>query len=198
MTRDVTATPYAGDVQRRFVVRDGEERIVSVTPVSRGVLRPVVLVLALAATVRYLVDTVHGVAHYQLVIVLVVVGPTVLVVATRIWRWRSHKIHITSHRVVVEGGVARHIRTGIDLRDVIAVRAVQGLGGRITARGEVVLETAAGPWTVGRVRHPAALVRLIEGERSRHRESTWGYDDVVVPPDRWDAVDLARPRYRST
>ncbi len=179
-------------------MRDGEERIVSVTPVSRGVLRPAVLALALAATVRYLVDTVHGLAHFQLMIAVVVVGPPVLVVAARMWRWRSHKIHITSHRVIVEGGVARRIRTGIDLRDVIAVRAVRGLGDRLTARGEVVLETAAGPWVVGRVRHPAALVRLIEGERSRRPESEWGYDDVVEPPDRWDVGDTARPRLRST
>jgi hypothetical protein len=56
------------------------------------------------------------------------------------------------------------------------------LGGRIAARGDVVVETVAGPWLVGTIRHPAALVRLIEAERSRRPESSWGYDDVVDPP----------------
>ncbi len=170
--------------------------MVSVTPVSRGVVRPTLLALALAVTVRYAADSTRLVAHHQVIIGVVVVGPVATVALTRAWRWRTHKIHVTSRRVVVEGGVFRHARTSMDLRDVVATRTTRGIGDRMTARGEVIVETIAGPWVVGRVRHPAALVRLIEGERSRLATSSWGYDEVVESAP-WAATDAGRG-YRST
>ncbi len=176
-------------VQRRLVLRDGEQRVISVTPVSHGVLRPSILALALATSIRYAVDSVHGLDRYQGLLYVILVGPVLVLVATRAWRWRSHKIHVTSQRLVVEYGAIRRVRTSVELRDVVLVRTQQGLGGRLAARGDVVVETVAGPWLVGTIRHPAALVRLIEAERSRRPETPWGYDDVVDPPFPWQSTD---------
>lgn len=195
LPQDVTPTPYAGAVRRRFVVREDEVRIVTVTPVSRGVARPAWLTLALGASVRYAADSFRVVAHHQVLIGLVVVGPVAVVTLTRVWRWRTHKIHVTSQRVVAEGGVFRHVRVGVELRDVVAVRTTRGLGDRLTARGDVILETLAGPWVVGRVRHPAALVRLIEGERLERAAPSWAYDAVIDPPR---TVSDVGARYRTT
>ena len=156
---------------------------------SHGVLRPTILALALATSIRYAVDSVHGLDRYQGLLSVILVGPVLVLVATRAWRWRSHKIHVTSERLVVEYGAIKRVRTCVELRDVVLVRTQQGLGGRLAARGDVVVETVAGPWLVGTIRHPAALVRLIEAERSRRPESTWGYDDVVDPPIPWQSTD---------
>ena len=163
--------------------------MISVTPVSHGVLRPTILVLALATSIRYAVDSMHGLDRYQGPLYVILVGPVLVLVATRAWRWRSHKIHVTSQRLVVEYGAIRRVRTSVELRDVVLVRTQQGLGGRLAARGDVVVETVAGPWLVGTIRHPAALVRLIEAERSRRPESPRGYDDVVEPPFPWQRTD---------
>ena len=177
-------------VQRRLVLRDGEQRVISVTPVSRGVLRPTILALAMVATIRYAVDSLHGLDRYQALLNVVLVGPVLVVVATRVWRWRSEKIHVTTERLVVEYGATRRVRTGVELRDVVMVRTQQGIGERLTGRGSVVIETVAGPWLVGTIRHPAALVRLIDAERLRRPESQWGYDDVVDPPFPWQHGDV--------
>lgn len=165
--------------------------MVSVTPVSRGVVRPAIFVLAMAASVRYAVDSLHGLNRYQSVMDVVFVGPALLLLATRVWRWRAQKIHVTSQRLVVEYGVARRVRSSVELRDVLVVRSQQGLGTRLIGRGDVVVETMAGPWLVGTIRHPAALVRLIEAERAHRRESPWGYDDVVEPSFPWRGTDAS-------
>ncbi|MDE3064591.1 MAG: PH domain-containing protein [Acidobacteriota bacterium] len=151
---------------RRPTWRQDEVRIVSVTPVSRGVAAPSVVAVVMAALV------VAG-AHYWSWLhrergwaLLVLVVPSLVVVATRTWRWRSHKVHVTSQRIISEGGVARRYRQSVELGDVHLVRVEQGLRDRIIRRGTIFLETAAGTIPLGRVRHPAALVRLIEGERA--------------------------------
>ena len=172
------------------MLRDGEQRVISVTPVSRGVLRPAILAFALVATIRYAADSLHGLVRYQGPLNVVLVGPVLVVVATRLWRWRSDKIHVTTQRIVVEYGVTRRIRTAVELRDVVFVRTQGGLGERLIGRGSVVIETVAGPWLVGTIRHPAALVRLIDAERLRRPESPWGYDDVVEPQFPWRSGDV--------
>jgi membrane protein YdbS with pleckstrin-like domain len=151
---------------RRETWRDNETRIVTVTPVARGVLVPSLVVLALTAVIEFWAhhwSWLHRQAGWTL---LVLVGPALIVVLTRSWRWRSHKIHVTSQRVVTEGGVARRYRQSVELRDVQAVRVEQGLRDRVIRRGSVYLETGAGTVAIGRVRHPAALVRFIERERA--------------------------------
>jgi len=52
------------------------------------------------------------------------------------------------------------------LRDVIALRVDQRVTERLARRGVVVLETNAGSVMIGKLRHPGALVRLIDAERA--------------------------------
>jgi membrane protein YdbS with pleckstrin-like domain len=163
-------------MSRRVLWREGEVRVISVTPVSRGVLRPFLITLTTLALI------VEAASRYSLIhrgedwLVLVLVVPLAVVTLTRTWRWRSHKIHVTNERVIIEGGVLRHQRTSIDMRDVHATRVDQRMGERLARRGYVYLETMVGPILVGLVRHPGALCRLIDAERL-------GSDDYSVPFD---------------
>lgn len=183
-------------MSRRDIWREGEVRVISVTPVSRGVIRPLLLTITTLAIVieasgRY--SFVHRVEDWLLVILVV---PLAVVTATRVWRWRSHKVHVTNDRVIVEGGVLRHQRTSIDLRDVLTTRVDQRLRERFTRRGYVYLDTKVGPIPVGLVRHPGALTRLIDAERlGEYRDDTpldtiFTYEDpepyeFEVRPDEW-------------
>lgn len=176
--------------------REGEVRVISVTPVSRGVLRPCLLTITTLALIidaggRY--ATIHR-AEDWLVVIFVV--PLALVTATRVSRWRSHKVHVTNDRVVVEGGVLRHQRTSVELREVLATRVDQRLVERFARRGFVYLDTMAGPILLGLVRHPGALCRLIDAERQgEYRDVTpqdtiFTYEDpepfeFEVRPDEW-------------
>ena len=136
--------------------------------------------LAVAAAVLVQLGALHWhlIHRHEALLLLVLVGPPLLVVATRTWRWRSHKIHVTSERVIVEGGVARRFRTSVELREVVAIRVEQGLRQRISRRGDVYLETSAGTFHVGRVRHPAAFARLVDKERLNYRSDRLPFDTV--------------------
>jgi uncharacterized membrane protein YdbT with pleckstrin-like domain len=176
-------------MSRRHPLREGEVQVISVTPVSRGVLRP------LLVTVTTIALIVVGASRYHLVhrfggwLTLILVVPLALVTLTRTWRWRSHKVHVTNARVIIEGGVLRHQRTSIELRDVLATRVVQRLGERLTRRGFVFLETALGPVTLGFVRHPGALCRLIDAERAGEPSRSLPLDTVFTFEER-DPFDL--------
>jgi hypothetical protein len=103
---------------------------------------------------------------------------------------------VTNDRVIIEGGVLRHQRTSIEMRDVLATRVDQRVSERLTRRGYVYLETSAGPIAVGFVRHPGALCRLIDAERlvgesySVPLDTVFTYEDpdpyqLEVRPDEW-------------
>ncbi len=176
--------------------REGETRIISVTPVSHGVWRPLLLTITTAALVveaasRY--SIIHRVEDWLLVVLVL---PLAIVTLTRTWRWRSHKVYVTNARVVVEGGIMRHYRTSVEMRDVLATRIDQRMSERLARRGYLYLETAAGPILVGLVRHPAALCRLIDAERVSVEsfavplDTVFTYEDpdayqLEVRPDEW-------------
>ncbi len=181
---------------RRVLWREGEVRVISVTPVSRGVIRPFLL------TVTTLAIIVEAAGRYSFIhraedwLVILLVLPLAAVTMTRTWRWRSHKLHVTNQRLINEGGVMRHQRTSIELRDVTATRVDQRLSERLTRRGYVSVETAAGLVLLGQVRHPEALCRLIDAERlggeSRFDpfDTIYTYEDdepyqFEVQPDQW-------------
>ena len=151
--------------------RDDEVTVISVTPLAEGVIAPLLVLVAA------LVLVFEGAAHFHFLrviegwLALVVVAPVGLVALTRTWRWRSHKVHVTSQRVLLEGGALRHWRSSIELRDVLATRVDQRVSERLARRGVVVLETRLGPVSLGRVRHPGALCRMIDAERSHESES---------------------------
>jgi uncharacterized membrane protein YdbT with pleckstrin-like domain len=151
---------------RKMTWREGEVAVISVTPVARGLARPLLSLVTAVVVVHY-GARLHFVHRHESLAMLAVAGPCVLVVLTRIWRWRSHRIRITSERVVVEGGVLGHYRSSVELRDVIAIRIEQRFVERLARRGSVLLETLAGPVDIGRVHHPGALCRLIDAERAR-------------------------------
>jgi uncharacterized membrane protein YdbT with pleckstrin-like domain len=183
-------------MSRSDIWRDGEVRVISVTPVSRGVIRPTLftittLALIIEAGSRY--SFIHRVEDW---LILLLVGPLALVTLTRVWKWRSHKVHVTNERVIVEGGVLRHQRTSVEMRDVLSTRIDQRVSERLTRRGYVYLETPVGSILVGLVRHPNALCRLIDAERLAEDEDDFAFDTVFtyedpephqfeVRPDEW-------------
>jgi hypothetical protein len=167
-----------------------------VTPVSRGVVRPCLFTITTIALIIEGASRYHFVHEYEKWLLLVVVVPLAVVSLTRTWRWRSHKVHVTTQRVISEGGVMGHQRSAVELRDILAVRVDQRVSERLTRRGFVVLETTAGPVVVGVVRHPSALARLIDAERNVDARQSVPFDTIfaaeapdpfqrVVRPDEW-------------
>lgn len=166
-----------------MLLRDGEVRIISVTPVARGVVRPCLVGIVLLGLVIFGGQHVHFIHQHESWIGLFLSGPFGVVALTRTWRWRSHKVHVTNERIVIEGGVLRHHRSTVDLRDVVALRIDQRVAERLTRRGLVVLETNGGAIAIGKLRHPGALVRLIEAERWHNQvdpvplDTVFGYEE---------------------
>ncbi len=138
----------------------------SLTPVASGLWRPGVAVVLLAAAVIGLSHLSSLAHHHEGWLALILVGPPALVLATRTWRWRSQKVFVTTERVVVVGGVLDRVRRSVDLGDVVTVNVAQRVRDRVTRRGDVWLDTPAGAVDLGRVRHAAALVRVVERQRS--------------------------------
>jgi membrane protein YdbS with pleckstrin-like domain len=180
----------------RLILRDGEVRIISVTPVARGTVRPCLVGVVMVALVILGAKHVHLIHEHEMLLALILAGPFAVVALTRTWRWRSHKVHVTNERIVVEGGVLRHQRSTVDLRDVVALRVDQRVSERLTRRGVVVLETNVGSIIIGKLRHPGALVRLIDAERAHDQidpvpfDTVFGYED----PEPFDYE--VRPRHR--
>ncbi|MGD0852445.1 MAG: PH domain-containing protein [Acidimicrobiales bacterium] len=178
----------------KMILRDGEVKIISVTPVARGTVRPCLAAIIMLGLVIFGAKYVHLIHEHEMLLGLILAGPFALVVLTRTWRWRSHKVHITNERIIVEGGVLHHQRSTVDLRDVVALRVDQRVSERLTRRGIVVLETNAGSIMIGKLRHPGALVRLVDAERANNQidpvpfDTVFGYDE----PDPFDYE--VRPR----
>ena len=180
----------------REPLREGEVKIISVTPVSRGVVRPVLLTVTTLAIVLEAASRFSIVHRAESWLLLILVVPLAIVALTRTWRWRSHKVHVTNDRVIIEGGVLRHHRISIELVDISATRVDQRMSERLTRRGYVYLDTAAGPILVGLMRLPGALCRLIDAERVGSENEDVPFDTVFtyedpdprplqVQPDQW-------------
>lgn len=180
----------------RMTLREGEMKIVSVTPVARGIVRPCLAGVLLLAGVIYGARHVEFIHQHEWLIGLILAGPFGLVALTRTWRWRSHKLHVTNERIIIEGGVLHRHRSTVDLRDVVALRVDQRVSERLTKRGIVVLETNGGALMIGKLRHPGALVRLIDAERANNQiepvpfDTVFGYEDT--PPFDYEV----RPRHQ--
>lgn len=153
-------------------------KIITVTPVARGTLRPCLTGIILLGLVIFGAKHVLFIHQQQIWFELILAGPFALVALTRACRWRSHKVHVTNERIVVEGGVLHHHRSTVDLRDVVALRVDQRISERLTKRGVVVLETNGGSIVIGKLRHPEALVRLIDAERVNNQIDPVPFDTV--------------------
>jgi membrane protein YdbS with pleckstrin-like domain len=180
----------------RMVLREGEVKIITVTPVARGTVRPSLVGLVVLGLVIFGAQHLRLIHQHEMWLALILAGPFAVVALTRTWRWRSHKVHVTNERIVVEGGVLRHQHSTVDLRDVVALRVDQRVSERLTRRGVVVLETHGGAIMIGKLRHPGALVRLIDAERANNQidpvpfDTVFGYEDpepfdYEVRPRRW-------------
>jgi membrane protein YdbS with pleckstrin-like domain len=163
---------------KRLTLRDGEVRIITVTPVARGIARPSLVAVVMIAAVIFGAKHVHFIHQHEMLFGLILAGPFILVTLTRVWRWRSHKIHVTNDRIIIEGGVLGHQHSTIELSDVAAIRIDQRVSERLTRRGVIFLETVAGSIFVGKVRHPGALCRLIDAERFNLHEEPVPFDTV--------------------
>jgi membrane protein YdbS with pleckstrin-like domain len=161
-----------------MVWRDGEESLITVTPVAEGLFRPFLSLVTVVALVQYGAGRVTFIHQHEFLLLLVLAGPCLIVFLTRTWRWRSYKIRVTNERIVIEGGVAGHFRSSIDLADVIMSRVDQRVRERLLRRGSVWLETPAGTIDIGHVRHPDALCRLIDLQRANFRSDTVPLDTI--------------------
>ena len=179
-------------MSRRLVMREGEVRVISVTPIVKGVIRPMLYTVAVAALIIVGAQHLHLVHRYEAVLLWVVVGPFAALTLTRVWRWRSHKVRVTNQRVIVEGGVLHHWRSMIELRDVVATHIDQRVSERLVRRGRLWLETTGGAFLVGTVRHPGALLRLIDAER--FARSGPSHDDDVFSEGELEIDEFGRPR----
>ena len=163
---------------RKSKWRNGEERVITVTPVGRGLLVPATATVVAIVLVVLATTHVHFFHTYRVVLFVVLVAPGLAVLLTRTLRWRSHKIHLTSQRIIVEGGVLQHTSSEVELRDIVTTQISQRLRDRLARRGELTVETTAGTLSVGLVRHPAALSRLIDNERKHGGPGDVAYDTV--------------------
>jgi membrane protein YdbS with pleckstrin-like domain len=176
-------------VSPRLHLENGETLVVEVTPVAQGIIAPLSLVIVLEGLVIW-GSTQWSFLHHREALALFVVGVLpALVILTRSWRWRSHKITVTTQRIIVEGGVLGRHSTQVNLGDVFATHADQSLSERLRRRGVVLLETHAGTVMLGPVRHPTALRRLVDRTRrdfSSSQSPTWDdwLDDQRPSPPR--------------
>ena len=175
-------------MSNRIILREGEVPIISVTPVAHGLVRPMVSAVVFAALIIFGAEHVHLIHQHEMLLGLIFAGPFALVALTRAWRWRSHKVHVTNERIILEGGVLHHRRSTLELSDVVAMRVDQRVSERLTRRGVIFLETAGGPIVLGKVRHPGALCRLIDTERANRGSSPLPFDTVFEyeEPDPFD------------
>jgi membrane protein YdbS with pleckstrin-like domain len=165
-------------MSRKVVWRYGEQRVITITPVARGLAVPV-LATALAVTLVELgTSHVHFLYSIRTALWIVLVLPCLFVVATRTWRWRSHKVYVTNQRVIIKGGALEQHRGEVALHDVVATQVDQRFLERLGRRGVVALDTREGAVYLGLVRHPSALCRLIERERLALQRDDVAYDTV--------------------
>ena len=170
-------------MSRRVLWREGEVRVISVTPVSRGVIRPFLLtVTTLALDCRGGVALLLGHrAEDWLVVVLVLAVRAVTL--TRTWRWRSHKVHVTNERMIIEGGVLRHYRTSIELRDVLGTRVDQRVSERFTRRGFVTSRRGGLSFPLGHVVIPVRSAASSTPSASAATSSTFPLDTIYTYED---------------
>lgn len=152
-------------MSRRLSLENGEALVISVTPVAQGLLAPLTLLILLEAVVIWGVPKWKSLHHYEAIVILVVGAFPALVLLGRSWRWRSHKITLTTQRIVITGGVLGRYTTELNLSDVFATHSTQTLSERLRRRGVVLLETQSGSVMLEPVRYPAALRRLIDRTR---------------------------------
>ena len=158
---------YCLVVRVNEALRDDEFVVVSVTPISRGVTGPLVATLLAVASLWASAATWSWAQQHSALLAVLFVAPCAAVLSGRLWRWRSHKILVTSQRIVQFGGVARRRLSSVELIDVRASHTDQRWFERLLHRGVVMVDTAAGAFVRERIRRPDALARVIDHQRQQ-------------------------------
>lgn len=168
-------------MSKRFVLPDDEQVIVTVTPTPQGLRGPtVLLILAVGAVVATSQKVSFAHRHEALLLGVLVTWPA-LVVLTRTWRWRSKKIVLTTHHVLMRQGVLSQRTTLVALDDIVALEVGQRLHERLRRRGVVEITAKSGTLLLGPVRHPDALARVIEQTRHHDRATPVSYSAIFEP-----------------
>ena len=149
----------------RLRLEEGEATVISVTPVAEGLLGPLIVLVLLEGVIIAFAPKWSLLHHYEAFVILVVGFVPALVIVGRSWRWRSHKVIVTTRRVVMYGGVLSRYSTEIDFREIVATHATQSWRERVRRRGTVLLDLPSGTVALPPVRQPAALRRLIDRTR---------------------------------
>ena len=157
-------------MSRRVLLENGEDFVISVTPIPRGILWPVITLIILESLVVKLAWISSAVREHEGVALVLVGALPALLVGTRVWRSRSHTITLTTQRIVSTRGVIARSETQVYLEEVTATHSRQSLGERLRRRGVVVLECSSREISLEAVRHPAALRRTID--RTRREDAT--------------------------
>ncbi len=160
----------------------GPRTVITVTPVAWGLSSPGVITAALGGLVWWAAQHVHFVHRYEAVILAIVAGPAALVLGTRTWRWRSHQIRLTTLDIRSEGGILRRRDERIDLADIVATTIDRRGLDRLRRTGVVTVHTATTELALGPLRHPDALVRLIDAERRSLSQSKRPTMHATVSP----------------
>ncbi len=181
-------------MQGRISLRENEQRIISVTPVATGLFLPLLSFASSLVVVNFLVTHLQALASHELLLLLIFAGPCAGFVGARTWQWRSNKVHVTTQRVIAEGGITSRFSNSVELREISGATVEQSFIERLIRRGEVVLETPSGPFYSGLVNHPAALCRIIDGERATPSYGDLPLDTVFEPTYEVDRSFGIRPR----
>ena len=150
---------------RKNAWREDEIHIVSVTPVPFGLIGPVLSFVALAALLVAGSESFQFVRGHWPILALVILGPTALLILTRTWRWRSHRITVTSHRIEIAHGTIRRQNDFVYFDHLVGVHTQRRVRDRLARRGGVTIETQEGPLHLGTFRHADSLVRVIQHQR---------------------------------
>jgi len=161
----------------------GPRTVITVTPVAWGLSSPGIITATLGGLVWWAAQHVHFVHRYEAVILAIVAGPAALVLGTRTWRWRSHHIRLTTLDIRSEGGILRRREQRINLADIVTTSIDRRGLDRLRRTGVVTLHTATAEFVLGALRHPDALVRLIDAERrSLSQANRLGMSATPTPP----------------
>jgi hypothetical protein len=152
-------------IQRQL--RDGEFEVIVVTPISIGVLGPLLAVVLSIGALWAAAATWQWVDRNVAWISALVVFPPAVVLGGRVWRWRSRKIVVTSQRVIHLSGIARRRWTSIELIDIVTSQIDQRWHERLSRRGVIHIETPVGTFVTDRIRRPDAFSRIIDHQRQQ-------------------------------
>jgi membrane protein YdbS with pleckstrin-like domain len=177
-------------VRSRRLLRADEAIVVSVSPIPEGLFIPALIVAAEFASLVISSNRWTWVHHHQWWLALAIV-PAAFVLAARALRWRSHRLTITTQRVIEQRGVLHQRRSAIELADIRSLEVSRGLLDKLVRRGTVNVSLDQTIVALRRLRHPEVIARVIDHVRLPEGEPPSDAPDAAVPalPE---AADLVR------